>query len=158
MAQEDHQKTPELVCRDFQARFCELESPEQLDRDRLWERLKARDLASLIQGGKFSAQDRARYGKMFNQTIDAAKACLWQWRYYAKEYQKTSINTSSFVISDNLIVPVCLGATASNNYLWQLLGKDKAGVIQTPQDARNYDRVNLNVSLQSGKAGLGKGG
>ena len=158
MAKEDHRKTPDTVYRDLQARFRKLPSPEQLDLDGFWKRLKSRDLATLIQGGKSSAQDRARYGKMFNQTIEAVKACLRQWRYYAKEYQKTSINTSSFVIPDNLIAPVCLDATASNNYLWQLLGENKARIVQTPQDARNYDQVTLNVSLQEGKAGLGKGG
>ena len=158
MAQTDHLRTPNTVYRDLKERFSKLPNPEQLDFDGLWKKLRTKDLAAMVQDGKSSPEDRARYAQKFSQTIDAVKVCLRQWRYYAKEYRKASINTSSFVIPDNLIAPVCLDATASNNYLWQLLGEKNAKIIPTPQSARNYDQVTLNVALQSSRAGLGKTG
>jgi hypothetical protein len=95
---------------------------------------------------------------MFADTFTSIDVCLRQWRYYAKEARKTSINTSSFVILDNLVAPVCLDATASNNYLWELLGKENAKVIEIPRNARSYVGVELKVALHAGRGGVGKGG
>lgn len=133
----------------------ELPDPDALDFPGFLKELRKRDLALMIQKTT-SKEDRDRYRKAMVDTINDLVKCLRQWRYYAREQlSASSLNTSRFLIPENLVAPVCLDATATTNVLWDLIGAEHAKIVEPVEGARSYRNVKLNVAFE--KMGVGKG-
>lgn len=101
---------------------------------------------------KDSPIDRQRLAARVDTLLRDCEAIMSRWAYYAKKGQADTFNSAQLLIPDDLPGPVVLDATASQNFLWELL-EYRAEIAPTPKDARNYAPVTLHVARASG---LGK--
>jgi broad specificity phosphatase PhoE len=100
-----------------------------------------------------SPLDRERMKQHVDATLAACEAVLSMWAFYAKKGFEHTLNVSKLLIPENLPSPVVLDATASQNFLWELMG-NKVQVHQIKDHPRSYQQVTLHVAYG---AGLGKG-
>lgn len=112
-------------------------------RDTLWKR------DYRVRTRKSTPDDCRRRRDRIDGILRNCEALLKRWVYYSKRGRDISFNSSSLLIPEGLPGPVVLDATASQNFLWKLLG-DRARVIQTPPDVRRYDNVTLHVARAKG--------
>ena len=103
---------------------------------------------------KNSSADRARIAQRTDETLQSCEAIMKRWAFYYQKGKEATLNSSQLLIPDDLPGPVVLDATATQNFLWPLLGP-RAVIMPIPEGSRNYGNVNLHVARVS--AGLGKG-
>lgn len=103
--------------------------------------------------GRTSPLDRTRIATRVDNTLRSAEAILARWAYYHKIGAEPSFNASQLLIPPGLPGPVILDATASQNFLWELL-EGRAEVVVSAKNARSYANVTLHVlrSLGTGKS------
>lgn len=78
-----------------------------------------------------------------------------QWSYFAKAGDHVTFNSARFMVPrEDIPGPVVLDATASQDFVYELLGK-QAVIVPAARGARSYANVTLHVARTS--AGLGKG-
>ncbi len=108
---------------------------------------------------KESASDRKRISAIVDKTLRDVDRILAKWAYYVQKGKEHSINASQLLIPVDLPSPVVLDATASQNFLWELL-EDRADIKSIPPNTRNYSNVTLHVSRASaiGKSAMTKDG
>ena len=103
--------------------------------------------------GKSSIADRNKIAKRVDDTLRDCEAVLKRWAYYHRKGRDTTLNSSQLLIPPDFPGAVVLDATATQNFLWQLLG-DRAEIVPIPKGTRNYRYVNFHVARADG---LGKG-
>jgi hypothetical protein len=101
---------------------------------------------------KDSAHDRQRIAADVDRTLKNCEAIMARWAYYYRKGEDHTFNSSQLLIPPRLPGPVILDATASQNFLWKLLGP-RAEIAEVPPGARNYANVTILVARGSG---LGK--
>jgi hypothetical protein len=99
-----------------------------------------------------SALDKERIRQRVDGTLASCEAVFSIWGYYARKGADHTLNVSRLLIPPNLPSPVVLDATASQNFLWELLG-GRVNVHQIKEHPRSYGNVTLHVAYASG---LGK--
>ena len=75
------------------------------------------------------------------------------WGYYVKKGDHHTFNVSVLALPEKLPGPVVLDATATQNFIWELL-EDRALIEPVPTGARSYRNVTIYVARANG---LGKG-
>jgi hypothetical protein len=108
------------------------------------------DLKALHKDSPF---DRQRIAAIVDLTLKDCEAILARWAYYYRKGNDDTFNSSQLLILAGLPGPVVLDATASQNFLWRLLGS-RAEIAHVPADSRTYANVTIHVARGSG---LGKG-
>jgi hypothetical protein len=103
--------------------------------------------------GKNSLADRRRLKESVETTLKAVQAVMERWAYYAKKGEHHTFNASVLALPDDLPGPVVLDATATQNFIWELL-EERALIEPVPVGARSYRNVTLHVAWASG---IGKG-
>jgi hypothetical protein len=101
---------------------------------------------------KASSYDRQRIADNVDQTLKNCEAIMARWAYYYRKGRDDTFNSSQLLIPPGLPGPVILDATASQNFLWKLLGS-RAEIAKVPPGTRTYANVTINVARGSG---LGK--
>ncbi len=99
--------------------------------------------------------------RWLSATIDhdlkSVQAICSRWAWYARSGKRDTLNSSRLLLPEPFPVNVVvLDATAKQEVLWKLLGKDRVVRPEAPKGVRNYANVTLNVSRVAG-GGLGKG-
>jgi hypothetical protein len=102
---------------------------------------------------KDSAYDRRRIADKVDRTLKDAEAIMARWAYYYRKGNDDTFNSSQLLIPPGLPGPVILDATASQNFLWKLLGS-RAEIADVPPGTRSYANVTIHVARGSG---VGKG-
>ncbi len=89
--------------------------------------------------------------------LKSVQAICSRWAWYARSGKRDTLNLSRLLLPEPFPVNVVvLDATAKQEVLWKLLGKDRVVRPEAPKGVRNYANVTLNVSRVAG-GGLGKG-
>jgi hypothetical protein len=101
---------------------------------------------------KDSSCDRQRIAGIVDATLKSCEAIMARWAYYYRKGKEDTFNSSQLLIPQDIPGPVVLDATASQNFLWKLLGS-RAEIAQVPSGTRTYANVRLHVAWGSG---LGK--
>ena len=101
---------------------------------------------------KDSPLDRKRIADLVDRTLKDCEAILRRWAYYHRKGKEDTFNSSQLLIPEGLPGPVVLDATATQNFLWELL-EDRVEVPSIPQGVRRYDNVRLHIARATG---LGK--
>jgi hypothetical protein len=101
---------------------------------------------------KSSPYDRQRIADNVDRTLKDCEAIMARWAYYYRKGLDDTFNSSQLLIPPGLPGPVILDATASQNFLWKLLGP-RAEIAEVPPGTRNYANVTIHVARGSG---LGK--
>jgi hypothetical protein len=101
---------------------------------------------------KDSARDRQRIAENVDRTLKDCEAIMARWAYYSRMGNDDTFNSSQLLIPRGLPGPVILDATASQNFLWKLLGP-RAEIADVPPNTRSYANVTVHVARGSG---LGK--
>ena len=107
-----------------------------------------------ILNRKDSADDRKRIAKRVDKTLSKCEAIARHWCFSYQKGSDATLNSGQFLIPPDLPGPVVLDATATQNFLWKLMG-DRALLVPITEDARRYANVNLHVARVG--SGLGKG-
>jgi len=102
---------------------------------------------------KDSPYDRQRISTRVDRTLKDCEAIMARWAYYYRKGNDDTFNSSQLLIPPSLPGPVVLDATASQNFLWRLLGS-RAEVAEVPAGTRTYANVTIHVARGSG---VGKG-
>jgi hypothetical protein len=102
---------------------------------------------------KDSEPDRKRIASITDQTLKDCEAILRLWAYYYRKGKVDTFNSAQLLIPKGLPGPVVLDATATQNFLWELL-EGRVEVPPIPDGVRRYENVRLHVARVSG--GLGK--
>ncbi len=101
------------------------------------------------------AQHRLR-SEAINNDLKSVQAICSRWAWYARSGKYDTINSSRLVLPEPFpLNVVCLDATAGQEVLWKLLGKERVVRPRPPEGVRSYANVTLNVARVSG-GGLGK--
>lgn len=95
-----------------------------------------------------------RIARRTDRTLAAAEAVLDQYAYLAQKGKEHTLNSSALAVPFDVPGPVVLDATARADFLYRLL-EDRAEIITTPPDVRDYSNVTLHVAWT--KDGIGKG-
>lgn len=101
---------------------------------------------------KDSPHDRRRIAANVDRTLKDCEAIMARWAYYYRKGNDDTFNSSQLLIPQGLPGPVILDATASQNFLWKLLGS-RAEIADVPSGTRTYANVTIHVARASG---LGK--
>ena len=101
---------------------------------------------------KASSYDRQRIATNVDATLKNCEAIMARWAYYYRKGEDHTLNASLLLIPPRLPGPVILDATASQNFLWKLLGS-RAEVADVPPGTRTYANVTIHVARGTG---LGK--
>ena len=101
---------------------------------------------------KSSAYDRQRIAANVDGTLKNCEAIMARWAYYYRKGRDDTFNSSQLLIPPGLPGPVVLDATASQNFLWKLLGS-RAEIAEVPSGTRTYANVTIHIARGSG---LGK--
>jgi hypothetical protein len=101
---------------------------------------------------KASPYDCQRIAANVDRTLKNCEAVMARWAYYYRKGKDDTFNSSQLLIPSGLPGPVILDATASQNFLWKLLGS-RAEIAEVPTGTRNYANVTIHVARGSG---LGK--
>lgn len=107
----------------------------------------------LIALRKESTYDRQRIATNVDNTLKNCEAIMARWAYYYRKGNDDTFNSSQLLIPRGLRGPVVLDATASQNFLWKLLGS-RAEIAEVPTGTRTYANVTIHVARASA---LGKG-
>jgi hypothetical protein len=108
------------------------------------------DLKALHKDSPF---DRQRIAGNVDRTLKDCEAIMARWAYYYRKGNDETFNSSQLLIPPGLPGPVVLDATASQNFLWRLLGS-RAEIAEVPDSPRTYANVTMHVARGSG---VGKG-
>lgn len=131
--------------------YATTQPPERINLNPLWEAMKPLQYDLLIDGEE-NSERRLKIAKRVKEVLQEAQILTDQWAYYTQRGAEHSINSSALLVPPWLPGPVVLDATASSNLLWDLL-EDKACIIPTPHNVRDYANVKLHVARATG---LGK--
>jgi hypothetical protein len=101
---------------------------------------------------KDSSYDRRRIADKVDRTLKDCEAIMARWAYYYRKGNDDTFNSSQLLVPPGLPGPVILDATASQNFLWRLLGS-RAEITEVPTGTRTYANVTIHVARGSG---LGK--
>ena len=101
---------------------------------------------------KSSAYDCQRIAANVDRTLKNCEAIMARWAYYYRKGRDDTFNSSQLLIPPGLPGPVILDATASQNFLWKLLGS-RAEIAEVPPGTRTYANVTIHIARGSG---LGK--
>jgi hypothetical protein len=101
---------------------------------------------------KDSPNDRRRISTNVDRTLKDCEAILARWAYYYRKGNDDTFNSSQLLIPPGLPGPVILDATASQNFLWKLLGS-RVEIAEIPSGTRTYENVTIHVARANG---LGK--
>jgi hypothetical protein len=99
--------------------------------------------------GAASEGQRGRIASRVDELLQDAQAILTRWAYYAQNGKEHSFNSSAFLIPHGVPGPVVLDATATQNFLWDLL-EDDAAIVPIASGARSYGNVTLHVTRARG--------
>jgi hypothetical protein len=92
------------------------------------------------------AQHKAR-SEMIDSNLKAVQAICSRWAWYARSGKYDTLNASRLVLPEPFpLNVVCLDATAKQEVLWELLGKENVERPEMPEGVRSYGRVTLNVA------------
>jgi hypothetical protein len=97
-------------------------------------------------------QARQKLRDDIDKTLVNCETQMKKWVYFSKKGDHLTFSSSSLIIPDGLRGPVVLDATASNNFLWELLG-DRAHVIPTP--LRSADTTMSRCTLREPMVSIG---
>jgi hypothetical protein len=113
----------------------------------------------LIALHKASAYDCQRIATNVDNTLKNCEAIMARWAYYYRKGKDDTFNSSQLLIPRGLRGPVVLDATASQNFLWKLLGR-RAEIAEVPTGTRSYANVTIHVARASalGKAKMAERG
>lgn len=108
---------------------------------------------------KSSRADRRMIAAQVDQTLKDCEAIMVRWAYYYRKGRDDTVNSSKLLVPRGLPGPVVLDATATQNFLWRLMG-DRVKLIEIPEGTRNYQNVTLHVARARGvgKASMEKKG
>jgi hypothetical protein len=98
---------------------------------------------------KNSPHDRMRIAANVDRTLKDCEAIMARWAYYYRKGNADTFNSSQLLIPSGLPGPVILDATASQNFLWRLLGS-RAEIAKVPCGTRTYGNVTIHVARGSG--------
>jgi hypothetical protein len=98
---------------------------------------------------KDSTYDRRRIAAKVDRTLKDCEAIMARWAYYYRKGNDDTFNSSQLLIPPGLPGPVILDATASQNFLWKLLGS-RAEIAEVPPGTRTYANVTIHVARGSG--------
>lgn len=126
--------------------------PDAFRMDPLAEALNGHEYDRAVLG-KHSLADRRRLRESVESTLRAVQAVMERWAYYAKKGDHHTFNASVLALPDHVPGPIVLDATATQNFIWELL-EDRASIAPIPTGARSYRNVTLHVARANG---LGKG-
>lgn len=85
------------------------------------------------------------------------QAICSRWAWYARSGKRDTLNSSHLLLPEPFpLNVVVLDATAAQEVLWKLLGKDRVVRPEAPAGVRSYANVTLNIAHVPG-GGLGKG-
>lgn len=101
---------------------------------------------------KDSPYDRQRIAARVDRTLKDCEAIMARWAYYYRKGRDDTFNSSQLLVPRGLPGPVILDATASQNFLWNLLGS-RAEIAAIPSGTRTYANVTIHIARGSG---LGK--
>jgi hypothetical protein len=102
------------------------------------------------------AQHKAR-SEALDANLKSVQAICGRWAWYARSGKYDTLNASRLIVPEPFpLNVVCLDATARQEVLWKLLGKENVVRPKLPENVRSYAQVTLNVARVSG-GGLGKG-
>jgi hypothetical protein len=101
---------------------------------------------------KDSAYDRQRIAARVDRSLRDCEAIMARWAYYYRKGNDDTFNSSQLLIPPGLPGPVILDATASQNFIWRLLGS-RAEIADVPLGTRSYANVTIHVARGNG---LGK--
>jgi hypothetical protein len=144
----DTQRAPELAQAWVEASqyvdMSELRKAIKADRDRRADRWSGKRDAIKVRG------------EVIDSNLKAVQAICSRWAWYARSGKFDTLNASRLVLPEPFpLNVVCLDATARQEVLWELLGKENVVRPKLPEGVRNYAQVTLNVARVSG-GGLGK--
>jgi hypothetical protein len=92
------------------------------------------------------AQHKAR-SEMIDANLKAVQAICSRWAWYARSGKYDTLNASRLVLPEPFpLNVVCLDATARQEVLWELLGKENVVHPELPEGVRSYANVTLNVT------------
>jgi hypothetical protein len=92
------------------------------------------------------AQHKAR-SEMIDSNLKAVQAICSRWAWYARSGKFDTLNASRLVLPEPFpLNVVCLDATARQEVLWELLGKENVVRPTLPEGVRSYEKVTLNVA------------
>jgi hypothetical protein len=92
------------------------------------------------------AQHKAR-SEMIDSNLKAVQAICSRWAWYARSGKFDTLNASRLVLPEPFpLNVVCLDATARQEVLWELLGKENVVRPELPEGVRSYANVTLNVA------------
>src|SRR5206468_1963695 len=103
--------------------------------------------------GKDDDTECRRIAQRIDRTLAGAEAVLDQFAYLAQKGAEYTLNSAALAVPFDVPGPVVLDATARADFLYTLL-EDRANIIPTPPDVRDYGNVRLHVG--STKDGIGK--
>jgi hypothetical protein len=94
--------------------------------------------------------------EVIDSNLKAVQAICSRWAWYARSGKFDTLNASRLVLPEPFpLNVVCLDATARQEVLWELLGKENVVRPKLPENVRSYEKVILNVARVAG-GGLGK--
>jgi hypothetical protein len=92
------------------------------------------------------AQHKMR-SEMIDSNLKAVQAICSRWAWYARSGKYDTLNASRLVLPEPFpLNVVCLDATARQEVLWELLGKENVVRPELPDGVRSYANVTLNVA------------
>jgi hypothetical protein len=92
------------------------------------------------------AQHKAR-SEMIDANLKSVQAICSRWAWYARSGKFDTLNASRLVLPEPFpLNVVCLDATARQEVLWELLGKENVVRPKLPEGVRSYAQVTLNVA------------
>jgi hypothetical protein len=92
------------------------------------------------------AQHKAR-SEMIDANLKSVQAICSRWAWYARSGKYDTLNASRLVLPEPFpLNVVCLDATARQEVLWELLGKENVVRPKLPEGVRSYAQVTLNVA------------
>jgi hypothetical protein len=97
------------------------------------------------QIGKDDEKERQRLAMRYDKVLAAAEMLLDQYAFMALTGNQHSMNSAALAVPLELPGPVVLDATAGVDLMYQLM-EDRAHIIPTPPDVRDYSNVTLHVA------------
>ena len=97
------------------------------------------------QIGKDDEKERQRLAMRYDKVLGAAEAMLDQYAFMALTGNQHSLNSAALAVPLELPGPVVLDATAGVDLMYQLM-EDRADIIPTPPNVRDYSNATLHVA------------
>jgi hypothetical protein len=84
---------------------------------------------------------------VIDANLKSVQAICSRWAWYARSGKFDTLNASRLVLPEPFpLNVVCLDATAGQEVLWELLGKENVVRPKLPEGVRSYEKVTLHVA------------